>query len=177
MFVIVFCALRVGRGDRIHINEDCVMNIYVSNIPYTATDEQMRDAFAQFGTVTSARIIRDRMTGRSRGFGFVEMSSDEEGRKAIESLNGAEMAGRKINAREARPREEVGGGGDRGGDRGGYGGGGDRGGDRGGYGGGGGRGGYGGGGGRGGYGGGGGRGDRGGYGGGGDRGGFGGGHY
>lgn len=128
------------------------MNIYVSNIPYTATDDNLREAFAAFGNVTSARIIRDRMTGRSRGFGFVEMDNDEAGRKAVESVNGSEMLGRRINAREARPREEGGGGdrggdrggerggfngGDRGGDRGGYGGGGDRGGDRGGYGGGG----------------------------------------
>lgn len=125
------------------------MNIYVSNIPYTATDDNLREAFAAFGNVTSARIIRDRMTGRSRGFGFVEMDNDEAGRKAVESVNGQEMLGRRINAREARPREEGGGGGERGerggdrggdrGDRGGYGGDrGDRGGDRGGYGGGGG---------------------------------------
>jgi RNA recognition motif-containing protein len=124
------------------------MNIYVSNIPYTATDDNLREAFAAFGNVTSARIIRDRMTGRSRGFGFVEMDEDEAGRKAVESVNGSEMLGRRINAREARPREEGGGGeraerggergerggfggGDRGGDRGGYGG--ERGGDRGGY--------------------------------------------
>jgi RNA recognition motif-containing protein len=82
------------------------MNIYVSNIPYTATDETLRDAFAAFGTVQSARIIKDRMTGRSRGFGFVEMQEDEEARKALEGLNGSEMLGRRINAREARPREE-----------------------------------------------------------------------
>ncbi len=145
------------------------MNIYVSNIPYTATDDNLREAFAAFGNVTSARIIRDRMTGRSRGFGFVEMDNEEAGRKAVESVNGSEMLGRRINAREARPREE-GGGGDRGGDRGGERGGsqggysgGDRGGDRGGS-----QGGYGGGGDRGGYGGGGGGG--GGYGGGGNRG-------
>lgn len=85
------------------------MNIYVSNIPYSATDESLRDAFAAFGTVQSARIIKDRMTGRSRGFGFVEMPDDEEGRKALEGLNAAEMDGRRINAREARPREEGGG--------------------------------------------------------------------
>ncbi len=106
------------------------MNIYVSNIPYTATDDNLREAFAAFGNVTSARIIRDRMTGRSRGFGFVEMDNDEAGRKAVESVNGSEMLGRRINAREARPREE--GGGERG-ERGGFGGG-ERG-ERGGYGG------------------------------------------
>ena len=87
------------------------MNIYVSNIPYSATDEILRDAFATFGVVQSARIIKDRMTGRSRGFGFVEMPSDEEAQKALEGVNGAEMDGRRINAREARPREEGNGGG------------------------------------------------------------------
>ena len=97
------------------------MNIYVSNIPYSATDDSLRDAFAAFGVVQSARIIKDRMTGRSRGFGFVEMPDDEEGRKALEGLNTAEMDGRRINAREARPREEGNGGAPRGqgnGDRG-----------------------------------------------------------
>jgi RNA recognition motif-containing protein len=82
------------------------MNIYVSNIAYNATDEMLRDLFAAHGSVQSARIIKDRMTGRSRGFGFVEMPDDEEARKALESVNGAEMQGRRINAREARPREE-----------------------------------------------------------------------
>ena len=82
------------------------MNIYVSNIAYNATDEMLRDAFAAFGAVQSARVIKDRMTGRSRGFGFVEMPDDEEARKALEGVNGTEMLGRRINAREARPREE-----------------------------------------------------------------------
>jgi cold-inducible RNA-binding protein len=82
------------------------MNIYVSNIPYQTTEEEMRDAFAAFGTVSSARIIKDKMTGKSRGFGFVEMGSDDEARSALEGMNGAELSGRKINAREARPREE-----------------------------------------------------------------------
>ena len=82
------------------------MNIYVSNIAYTTTDEALQEAFAAFGAVQSARIIKDRMTGRSRGFGFVEMPDDEEAKKAIEGVNGVEMLGRRINAREARPREE-----------------------------------------------------------------------
>ncbi len=82
------------------------MNIYVSNIPYNATDEMLRDAFALHGAVLSARIIKDRMTGRSRGFGFVEMSNDEEAKKALEGVNATEMLGRRINAREARIREE-----------------------------------------------------------------------
>jgi RNA recognition motif-containing protein len=82
------------------------MNIYVSNIPYTASDEQLRDAFGAFGNVQSARVIKDRATGRSRGFGFVEMTEEAEGLKAVEALNGSDLQGRRISAREARPREE-----------------------------------------------------------------------
>ena len=82
------------------------MNIYVSNIAYNATDESLQEAFAAFGEVQSARIIKDRMTGRSRGFGFVEMPNDEQGRAALEGVNGVDMLGRRINAREAKPREE-----------------------------------------------------------------------
>jgi RNA recognition motif-containing protein len=84
------------------------MNIYVSNISYTATDEALQEAFAAHGTVESARIIRDRLSGRSRGFGFVEMPNEEEGRKAIEALAGIELMGRAISVREARPKEEGG---------------------------------------------------------------------
>jgi RNA recognition motif-containing protein len=82
------------------------MNIYVSNISYTATDEALQEAFAAHGVVESARIIRDRLSGRSRGFGFVEMPNEEEGRKAIEALAGIELMGRAISVREARPKEE-----------------------------------------------------------------------
>ncbi len=82
------------------------MNIYVSNISYTATDEALQEAFAAHGTVESARIIRDRLSGRSRGFGFVEMPNEEEGRKAVEALAGFDLMGRTINVREARPKEE-----------------------------------------------------------------------
>lgn len=82
------------------------MNIYVSNISYTATDEALQAAFAAFGEVTSARIIKDRLTSRSRGFGFVEMANEEEGKKALEALAGADLMGRAISVREARPREE-----------------------------------------------------------------------
>ncbi|MCD6025249.1 MAG: hypothetical protein K0Q91_2165 [Fibrobacteria bacterium] len=82
------------------------MNIYVSNISYTATDEALQAAFAAYGEVTSARIIKDRLTSRSRGFGFVEMANDEEGKKALEALAGADLMGRAISVREARPREE-----------------------------------------------------------------------
>ena len=87
------------------------MNIYVSNIPYQTTEDELRDAFAGFGNVSSARIIKDKLTGKSRGFGFVEMGNDDEARAALEGMNGAELTGRKINAREARPREEGPGGG------------------------------------------------------------------
>ena len=121
-------------------------NLYVGNLPFTATEEELRNTFSQYGTVQRVQIVMDRETGRSRGFGFVEMS--EGGEAAIEALNGAQMGGRNLTVNEARPREDrprggggYGGGGG-GGGRGGYGGGG---GGRGGYGGGGG--GYGGGGG------------------------------
>ena len=118
--------------------------LYVGNLSYSVRDSDLQDLFAAHGTVDSAQVIMDRDTGRSKGFGFVEMSSDQEAQAAISALNGREVEGRSLTVNEARPREEGGGGG-RG--RGGYGGGG--GGGRGGYGGGGGggRGGYGGGGG------------------------------
>ncbi len=121
--------------------------LYVGNLSYSVRDSDLQDLFAAHGTVDSAQVIMDRDTGRSKGFGFVEMSSDQEAQAAISALNGREVEGRNLTVNEARPREEGGGGGGRG--RGGYGGGG--GGGRGGYGGGGGggRGGYGGG--RGGY--------------------------
>ena len=82
------------------------MNIYVSNISYTATDEALQAAFAEHGEVQSARIIKDRLTNRSRGFGFVEMANEEEGKKALEALAGFDLMGRTISVREARPREE-----------------------------------------------------------------------
>lgn len=121
--------------------------IYVGNLPFSATSDSLNELFAQFGTVDSAKIVMDRDTGRSKGFGFVEMSTSEEAAAAIEKLNGSDMGGRSLVVNEARPMEpRTGGGGfgggrggDRGGDRGGRGGGGfgggrggDRGGDRGG---------------------------------------------
>jgi RNA recognition motif-containing protein len=131
--------------------------LYVGNLAYSVRDDSLQQAFAQFGTVTSAKVMMDRDTGRSKGFGFVEMSSDAEAQAAINGMNGQALEGRAVVVNEARPREDRGfGGGGRspyGGGRGGYGGGGG-GGSYGGGGGGGGRGGYGGGGGRGGYGGG-----------------------
>jgi hypothetical protein len=127
--------------------------LYVGNLPWSATSASLESLFAQHGSVRSAEVISDRDTGRSRGFGFVEMETEEGSQAAIQSLNGVEMEGRAITVNEARERTPRPSGGGGGGGRGGYGGGG----------GGGGRGGYGGGGG----GGGGGRGGRGGYGGGG----------
>ncbi len=118
------------------------MNIYVANIAYSAKDQDLRELFEAFGEVTSAKIIMDKATNRSRGFGFVEMSDDAAGKAAIEGTNGKGFHGRDLVVNEARPRTEGAGGGGgfrSGGDRGGYGGGRDRGGDRGGYGGGGGR--------------------------------------
>ena len=109
------------------------MNVYVGNLPYTTASDDLREAFEAFGTVTSANVISDRDSGRSKGFGFVEMSDDASAREAIEKLNGTEMDGRTITVNEARPREDRprggGGGGGRGGSRGGgggYGGGRDR---------------------------------------------------
>lgn len=127
--------------------------LYVGNLAYTVRDESLQTAFAPFGTVTSAKVMMDRETGRSKGFGFVEMSSSAEAQAAMNAMNGQSIEGRAVVVNEARPREERPGGfGGGGGGRGGYGGGG--GGGYGGGGSGGGRGGYGGGGG--GYGGGGG---------------------
>jgi RNA recognition motif-containing protein len=116
--------------------------LYVGNLSYEVNDSALSEMFAAHGTVQSAQVIMDRDTGRSKGFGFVEMGSDEEAQAAIAALHGTQQGGRSITVNEARPKEGGGGGG-----RGGYGGGGGGGG-RGGYGGGGGgRGGYGGGGG------------------------------
>jgi RNA recognition motif-containing protein len=108
--------------------------LYVGNLTYTVSSSDLEQMFSQHGTVESAQVITDRDTGRSKGFGFVEMSSDAEAQAAIAALNGKEQDGRALTVNEARPREERGGGGGGGrGGRGGYGGGG---GGRGGYGGG-----------------------------------------
>ena len=118
--------------------------LYVGNLPYTVRDGDLEQSFGEFGSVTSAKVMMERDTGRSKGFGFVEMGSDAEAQAAIEGMNGQSLGGRSITVNEARPMEprppRSGGGGYGGGDRsgGGYGGGGDR---SGGYGGGG-RGGY-----------------------------------
>jgi RNA recognition motif-containing protein len=118
------------------------MKLYVGNLAFTTSSQDLQELFAQAGTVESACVVEDRDTGRSRGFGFVEMSSKEEGEAAIAQFNGKEVNGRALNVNEAKPRENRGGGGGRGGFGGGRGGGGGFGGNRSG---GGGRGGYGGG--------------------------------
>lgn len=125
------------------------MNIYVGNLPFLITEDEVRQAFAAFGTVSSVSIIKDHVTGQSRGFGFVEMPDNAEGQAAIAALNSKPLKGRPLKVNEARPKGEgggggFGGGGGYGGDRGGGFGGGDRGprrqsgdrGDRGGFGGG-----------------------------------------
>jgi RNA recognition motif-containing protein len=90
--------------------------IYVGGLPYSTTEQQLSDLFAAHGTVTSARIITDKFTGQSRGFGFVEMSSEAEAQAAITALNGTQLGGRTLTVNEARPQEpRVGGGGGRGG--------------------------------------------------------------
>src|SRR5215207_7799481 len=103
--------------------------LYVGNLAYSVRDESLQAAFSQFGSVSSAKVMMDRETGRSKGFGFVEMGSDAEAQDAINGMNGQSLEGRPVVVNEARPREERpggfgGGGGSRGGGGGGYGGGG-----------------------------------------------------
>jgi len=81
------------------------MNIYVGNLSYNATDEQLKDLFSQYGEVVSATIITDKFTGKPRGFAFVEMASGSEGQAAIDALNGQDFDGRTLNINEARARE------------------------------------------------------------------------
>jgi RNA recognition motif-containing protein len=82
------------------------MNIYVSNLSFNVQDEDLREFFTPYGEVTSAKVINDKMTGQSRGFGFVEMSDDEASRKAIAELNEATVEGRTIKVMEAKPKED-----------------------------------------------------------------------
>lgn len=109
------------------------MKLYVGNLSFNTSNLDLQDMFGAFGSVQSANVVEDRDTGRSRGFGFVEMSSKSEGEEAISGLNGKEVDGRSLTVNEAKPREDRSGGGGRGGyggggGRGGYGGGGKRGG-------------------------------------------------
>ena len=80
------------------------MNIYVGNLPYSATEESLKEAFTAFGQVATVKIIMDRDTGRSKGFGFVDMPSDDEAKAAMAALNGKEMDGRALKVNESRPR-------------------------------------------------------------------------
>ena len=98
--------------------------LYVGNLSYSTTSDQLAELFAPHGSVQSAEVIMDRASGRSKGFGFVEMSSDEEARAAISALDGQDCGGRPLKVNEAKPREDRGGGGGGRGGRGGYGGGG-----------------------------------------------------
>jgi|SRR5450432_3546264 len=95
------------------------MNIYVSNLSFNVQDEDLKEFFAEYGEVTSAKVILDKFTNKSRGFGFVEMSNDEAAKKAIQELDGAQVEGRAITVTIAKPREERTGGGNNGGNRGG----------------------------------------------------------
>jgi len=81
------------------------MNLYVGNLPYRLTEDQLRAAFEEFGSVSSCTIIKDKVTGQSKGFGFLEMPERSEAEAAISNLNGRDLMGRKINVNEARPRE------------------------------------------------------------------------
>ena len=97
--------------------------LYVGNLSYQMTDQQLHDLFSEAGNVSSAQVVSDRYTGQSRGFGFVEMASEDEAQQAIAAINGRDVGGRALVVNESRPREG-GGGGNRGGGGGGYGGGG-----------------------------------------------------
>ena len=82
------------------------MNIYVGNLSYQSTEDELRDLFAEFGDVVSAKLIVDKFTGQSKGFGFVEMSNNSEAQKAMDELNGRDMNGRNVTVNQARPRQD-----------------------------------------------------------------------
>jgi cold-inducible RNA-binding protein len=103
-----------------------VKNIFVGNLDFNVSEDELRNLFATYGPVDRVTILTDRDTGRSRGFGFVEMTNNEDGEKAIAGLNGTQLAGRTLNVNEARPKAERAGSGGGGRDRGGRGGGGGR---------------------------------------------------
>jgi RNA recognition motif-containing protein len=82
------------------------MNIYAGNLPHAMNDEDLKEAFESFGAVNSAKIVKDKVTGKSKGFGFVEMQNEEDGKQAIAQLHGSNLGGRNVTVSEARPREE-----------------------------------------------------------------------
>jgi RNA recognition motif-containing protein len=94
--------------DNINSREEVVVStkLYVGSLPYSTTEQQLSELFSQYGSVQSAKVITDRYTGQSRGFGFVEMSTGEEAQKAIAALHGSEMGGRTLVVNEARPQEK-----------------------------------------------------------------------
>ncbi len=98
------------------------MNIYIGNLPFNMGEEELREIFEEYGEVSTVKVVMDKLTGRSKGFGFVEMDDDSSANKAIEELNNAEVAGRNIKVNESKPRENNfrGGGGDRRGGGGGF---------------------------------------------------------
>jgi len=83
-----------------------MLNIYVGNLPYSVNEDDLRNLFSEFGEVSNAHVISDRDTGRSKGFGFVEMENSEDGQKAIEALDGSDLQGRNVRVNEAKPRED-----------------------------------------------------------------------
>jgi RNA recognition motif-containing protein len=111
----VCCGLTDVRINAVHAKVEFLMNIYVGNLSFKTTDDDLRTAFQAHGEVSSANIIRDKFSGDSRGFGFVEMPTDDEAQAAIAALNESDMGGRALNVNQARPRNDSGGGGGRGG--------------------------------------------------------------
>jgi RNA recognition motif-containing protein len=103
----------LGTNGNFSLQKESRMNIYVGNLSYEVTEEDLRQAFEAFGQVDSLNIIKDKYSGQSKGFGFVEMPSKDEAQSAIDGLNGKELKGRALNVNEARPRSESGGGGGR----------------------------------------------------------------
>lgn len=93
---------------RIYLIKERHMNIYVGNLPFESTEDELQVSFTEYGEVSTARVITDRMTGRSRGFGFVEMPNNDEAEAAIKGMNGKDMGGRQLTVNEARPREDSG---------------------------------------------------------------------
>jgi cold-inducible RNA-binding protein len=113
---------RPFRGACTHSKKDRMKNIYVGNLDFKVTEDELRQAFAAYGQVDNVTIRKDRDTGQPRGFGFVEMANDEEAEKAINAVNGTQLGSRTLNVNEARPKASKGGYGGGGGGRGGYGG-------------------------------------------------------